>query len=93
MMSTPATHWGIDMPGFSLILSRDKFMSVLQYLHLCSNEKAPRADDNNRGHMFKVRNLLNHIVSHWGDECLPSKSVSVDESTVAFRGRVDFWSL
>ena len=57
-----STHWAIEMPGFRSILSRDRFMSILQYLHLCNNEEVPRADNNNRDRLFKVRTLLDHIL-------------------------------
>ena len=77
----------IDMKGFRDIMTRDRFLSILQFFHLVNNEDALPREHANYDKGFKIRPLVNLLVPLWQHYYGPDKEVSVDESMIPFKGR------
>ena len=59
-----------------------------QYLHLNDKSKELPRGDANHDKLFKVRPLLDAVVVVIKSEYLPSKSVSINEAMIPFKGRL-----
>ena len=65
----PALHdyWSqhplLGVPGLTRNMGRNRFQSILQNLHLNDNSKAPAARSPNFDKMYKVRPILNTVVT------------------------------
>ena len=79
----------LEIPGFRKVMSRDRFLSILTFLHLCNNEEALPRDNPAFDKIFKVRPLVELLVPLWQYYFKPSKEISVDESMIAFKGRTE----
>ena len=77
----------LSTPGLREIMPRNRFLSILCFLHVVDNNDAiPRGQ---RGHDrgFKIRPLINLLVPLWQRYYAPAKEISVDESMIPFKGR------
>ena len=52
----------IGMPCFRSIMSRDRFLNNLCYLHLTNNDDALPKDDPQYDRLYKLSNFINHLV-------------------------------
>ena len=70
---------------------RNRFFLLLNFLHFSINED-PLFDpkDKNRDRLHKVRPLINMTTEQCKKIYNPGKNLSVDESLVLFKGRLDF---
>ena len=75
----------LSHPWFPSIMSRDRFLQILSYLHLNNN-------NNNAGNdkLFKVRPFLNHLVGQCKRQYKPQREVSVDEQMIGTKCRIGF---
>ncbi|XP_033095930.1 uncharacterized protein LOC117100372 isoform X2 [Anneissia japonica] len=85
-----STHWLLDHPGFRSIMSRNRFFLLLRCIHLVDDDDALPREDPNYDKAFKIRFFMNHVVNNFQTAFYPSRNVSVDESVIAFKGRVGF---
>ena len=83
-----STNWLLDMPGFHSILPRDRFFTILRFLHLSDNSFAISRGQPGHDRSFKIRPMIYSLVEAWQDAYDIEKSVSVDECMIAFKGRV-----
>ncbi|XP_033111785.1 piggyBac transposable element-derived protein 4-like, partial [Anneissia japonica] len=83
-------QWLLNKPGFRSIMSRNRFNLLLRCVHLVDNDAAPARDNPNYDKGFKVRFFMEHLMTNFQSAFYPSRNVSVDESVIAFKGRVSF---
>ena len=84
-------------PVFKKFMSRDRFTSILRFLHFANNEPddedeeqdepaRPRVDDR----IYKVRYVFEALKEKFRTSFKPFQKVVIDESLVLFRGRLAF---
>ncbi|XP_064648112.1 piggyBac transposable element-derived protein 4-like [Lineus longissimus] len=83
-----STDWLTHMEGFRKVMSRDRFLLVLRFLHVADNTGAVPRGQQGFDRCFKIRQFANVLVDSWKRIVNPDKHVSVDECMVAFKGRV-----
>nr|XP_033323310.1 piggyBac transposable element-derived protein 4-like [Megalopta genalis] len=66
-------------------MKRDRFMSILKYLHFTDNT-TDRIEDR----LYKVRDIVDKIVRTFRNTVKPGKNIVIDESMVPWRGRLSF---
>ena len=81
------TFWLTSSPGFSRIMSRDRFELILSFLHYANNEDHVARGQPGHDRLFKVRQLIDMIVPKFRQVFSPRKEVVIDEMTIAFKGR------
>lgn len=74
----------------SSLMPRVRFDWLLGNLHLNDNILQPKRGDPGYDKLYKVRPLLKLLSETFSKYYKPSKSVSVDESMIKFKGRVSF---
>ncbi|XP_011135111.1 piggyBac transposable element-derived protein 4 isoform X2 [Harpegnathos saltator] len=81
-----ARNFYSKIPFFSKIFSRDRFMQIFWALHL---ETLPRSM-NMTTKTRKISSYLDFLNKKFMEHYIPEKNLSIDESTVGFKGRVSF---
>ena len=81
------TFWLTATPGFSRIMSHDRFELILSFLHYANNEDHVARGQPGHDRLFKVRQLIDMIVPKFRQVFSPRKEVAIDEMTIAFKGR------
>ena len=90
------SYWSKDelyhVPFYSNVMSRDRFLTILKYLHFANNENPPAEDRNdpNYDRLWKIRQIYDTLNSKFSEMYHPSEYVSVDEVIVKFKGKVIF---
>lgn len=90
-LSTMSDYWNrdpvlFDIGCFPRVMSRDKFVGILQCLHFAQNPgpDEPRPADV----LYKVRPLIDIFHQTVDRLIIPTKNLSIDESVVLWRGRL-----
>lgn len=91
-LPTYHSYWTTDylceMPGFRSVMSRDRWQIIWQFFHACDNDLALPRDHPRFDKLFKVRRFVEIMLEKWQGAYYPGRNVSVDESIIAFKGRV-----
>ena len=83
-----STNFLAKQPVFGKIMTRDRFLSILKFLHLCNNNEDLPADHENHDCLHKIREFMERVlIPLWQGAYYPGKEVAVDETLVAFKGR------
>ncbi|XP_046391578.1 piggyBac transposable element-derived protein 4-like [Ischnura elegans] len=69
------------------IMSLNRFLKILRFLHINDNTKMPPRGSQNFDRLYKIRPLLNQLSETFPSAYSPSRFLSIDESMVAFKGR------
>ena len=77
----------IEMKGFREIMPRDRFLAILNFLHLVNNDENLPRDHPNHDKAFKIRPLVDLLVPLWQRHYKPKRELSIDESMIPFKGR------
>ncbi|KAJ8967170.1 hypothetical protein NQ314_003059 [Rhamnusium bicolor] len=84
-------YWRTDslfnLRCFGYNMSRDRFLIILRCLHFAKN---PQPGENIEDRIYKFRPLLNFFSSKMIEIYQPGKNLSLDESMVLWRGRLNF---
>lgn len=80
-----STDFLVATPVFGSIMSRDRYLLVLRFLHFQDNTTADKDDK-----LYKVRPLIDMMVGQFRAAYRPTKQVSIDEELVKFKGRCAF---
>lgn len=75
----------ITMPAFRKFMMRDRYQSILRFLHFNDNNNIDREDA-----MYKMRPVYNVLMTRFKNLFRPYKKLVIDESLVLFRGRIAF---
>lgn len=90
-LPTYLSYWSTDslteMKGFRSIMSRDRWLLLWQFFHVCNNDECLPRDHPNFDRIFKIRPLQDILLEKWQNAYYPGQYVSVDESIVAYKGR------
>ena len=73
----------------SKVLSRNKFESIMTFLHVVDKDKESQLRDK-KDKILKVRPLFDHISSRCQKFCQPSEEISIDERMVRSKARFSF---
>ena len=77
-----STHFTLNFPFFRSVFSRDRFLQIFWMLHV-----GETSSPNKRS---KIQPFLDKIIPLFQTHLQPSRELSIDESMIAFRGRVGF---
>lgn len=77
-----------DLRCFSDYMGRDRYLLILRCLHFATNPAQNEAKPNDR--LYKVRPLINYFNKRMCEVYYPGKELSLDESMVLWRGRLQF---
>ena len=69
-------------PVVSSLMSRNRFDSIMQNLHLADNMNLDQSDK-----FAKVRDIINHMNDSCLKNFLPQETISIDESMIPYFGR------
>ena len=75
-------------PFFGQYIGRNKFQDILWNLHVCDTTNNPPPGSPNHDPLAKVRPLLEMCQMNFRLRYTPGSTISLDESTMAFKGRV-----
>ena len=86
-------HWSTDpllvTPIFNNIMSRNRYQSILEFLHFNDNAFYHAADPD-RDRIFKVRPLTEHLVKRFKEAYIPNREILIDEELMLWKGRLEF---
>lgn len=86
-------YWAKDdlyyTPIFSQMMSRDRFLLILRFLHFANNDNFD-VNDLNRDRLYKIRAFSDMIKERCKVVYTPGKDICVDESLILFKGRLSF---
>ncbi|XP_052267419.1 piggyBac transposable element-derived protein 4-like [Dreissena polymorpha] len=89
-----AMYWSTDVlyGNFSVrrIMTRDRFMKVLQYLHCNDRTKMKPKGHKDHDKLYLIRPFLDAVRKLCLTLYNPHRNVSIDEAMVKFRGRLGF---
>ena len=74
-----------ETPFFRTCFSRDRFLSLLEYLHFVNRE-----DEDEEDRLRKLGPIIDEIVENCKKVFVPNRNVSLDESLFKFHGRLAF---
>lgn len=84
-------YWSSDpalcVPEVAETMTLQRFQKISNYLHINDNEQMPRRGDANFDKLYKIRPLLDQINQKCQNNANNTKSQSIDESMVKFKGR------
>ncbi|XP_063077170.1 piggyBac transposable element-derived protein 4-like [Engraulis encrasicolus] len=82
-----AEYWPTATPGFGKVMSRNRFQMILSFLHFANNEEYVGVGQPGHDRLFKLRPIIDLIVPRFAEVYGPSKQLSLDEMTIAFKGK------
>lgn len=83
-----SNEWVDYQPFFKDVFNRDRFLQIFWNLHVSPPPSGPISGTLTRS--GKVRNVASYLDKKFREHYVPEKKVSVDESTIGFKGRVVF---
>ena len=66
-------------------MPRDRFLQILSNIHFSTN-----ADDDGIDKLFKIRHVVETIISNFREMFAPYQNIATDESLLKFHGRLGF---
>jgi Transposase IS4 len=81
-------EWTDKQPFFKSIFSRTRYLQIYWALHINPPPAQPTAGVSTRGH--KVKRVVDYIDEKCRENFVPGEKIAIDESTVAFKGRILF---
>lgn len=81
------TFWLTQTPGFGNVMSRNRFEIILSFFHFVNNNDYVRPGEPGHDKLFKVRPIMDLIIPKFAAVYSPLKELSLDEMTIAFKGR------
>ena len=83
-------HNLLEFPALKKIMSRDRFLSILQFLHISNNEENLPRDHLKHNRLNKIQQFSDLIVPLWQEAYYPGRELAIDETLIAFKGRTHF---
>ena len=72
----------LSTPWFRSIMSRDRFLEILRYLHLVDSSQQKKKGEEGYDPIFKVRLLVDHLNAVFSEYYKPSRYLSIDEMMI-----------
>lgn len=82
-----AEFWPAFTPGFGKVMPRNRFEIILSFLHFANNDEYIGMGQPGHDRLFKLRPIIDMIIPRFSQAYGPRKELSLDEMTIAFRGR------
>ena len=82
-----STDWLFSTPGFRRLMTRARYMQLNSFLHFTDNEQHEAVSDDP---LWKIRPLASILTSHMETVYVPGREIAIDESMVAYKGRLSF---
>ena len=82
--------WPFSSDNFSSLMSSRRFELILRFLHLNDSEKQPQRGEPGFDKLYKIRPLLDILLPSFKEQYTPKQFLSIDESMIAFKGRLSF---
>nr|XP_012147783.1 PREDICTED: piggyBac transposable element-derived protein 4-like [Megachile rotundata] len=79
-----STDRTIETPFFSRVMSRNRFMQIMQSWHFCNNNNIPR----NSHRLVKVQPVIDYLKEKFNNVYTPLQQLSLDECVISWRGRL-----
>uniref|UniRef100_A0A8C1LIR4 PiggyBac transposable element-derived protein domain-containing protein n=1 Tax=Cyprinus carpio TaxID=7962 RepID=A0A8C1LIR4_CYPCA len=84
-------YWCTDdmlaTPYFNKVMPRNRFEIIWRFLHFSDNTTRP---DNCTDRLYKIRPVLDHLVSKFRKMYQPKSNICIDEGMFLWRGRLAF---
>ena len=84
------THEVLSTPWFPTIMRRDRFFTLLRFLHLADSSKQKKKGEQGYDPLYKVRPIVDHLPAVFSKHYHPSRHLSVDEMMIGTRCRLSF---
>ena len=85
-----STSWPFSSPHFSSLLSHDRFLLFLKFLHLADNTKQAAKGQPGYDKLFKIRPFMDPLIKTFQEMFVPQQQLSIDEAMISFKGRLSF---
>jgi len=82
-----STSWPFSSPHFSSLLSRDRFLLFLKFLHLADNTKQATKGQPGYDKLFKIRPFMDPLIKTF-QMFVPQQQLSINEAMISFKGRL-----
>jgi len=82
-----STHDLLNLKNFTSLMTRDRFLNILSYLHATDNDLEPPRDSPTYDPGYKLAKIVRLIVQRWQANYKPHREISIDETLVPFKGR------
>ncbi len=80
-----SNNWMLNL-GIKGVMSRDKFLMILSFLHCADNKDMPARDDQNYDRLYKICHVKDLFTDSWQAAYDVEREVSLDETVMAFKG-------
>ena len=80
----------LSTPWFPSIMPRDRFITILRFLHLADSSKQKRKGEDGYDPLYKVRPIVDHLSAVFSKYYQPSCKLSIDEMMIGTRCRISF---
>ena len=83
-------EWVLGVPAFASVMTRDRFLVILRYLHFNDNNnysKMPARGEPGFDKLYKVRPLLDFLKTSFKQQYSPHYIQAIDEAMIAYKGR------
>ena len=74
---------------FNSVMSRNRFQSILQFLHFADNSQFD-PNDPDRDRLYKVRPVVDYLVNKFKTVYIPEDHISIDEELLLWKGNLSF---
>lgn len=74
---------------FNSVMSRNRFQSILQFLHFANNSHFD-PNDPDRDRLYKVRPVVDYLVNKFKTVYIPEDHISIDEELLLWKGNLSF---
>ena len=80
--------WMMNL-GIAQIISQEKFLNILKFLHCSDNNVVPGRQDPTHDHLqclYTIRDLVDTVKPEWLDNFYPHEQITVNETIIPFKG-------
>ena len=89
--SRQPSKWYASTPGISQIFNRDRYHQLKRYIHFSDPHiELPDRRDPLYDKLYKIRPVISHLQDKFASLYVSNKNISVDESMIPFKGRLQF---
>ena len=68
-------------------MARNKFQLIRAFIHFADNTTMKKRNEDGYDRQFKIRPIIDLLTTKFFKYYLPSKELSIDEMTIAYKGR------
>lgn len=72
--------------GVQETMTKNLFEEISQYMHFSDSTQEPQRRDDDYDRLFKVRRIMNMVLSNFKQVYDPSKNISINEGMIAYKG-------